>query len=60
MRDIAYFWFSLFALLLMATVANWVSVAGLHLAWPNDPVWNDAAEYVLPVLNWRRWWCLSR
>lgn len=50
MRDIAYFWFGLFALLVMATVASWVGVAGLHL-WPNDPVWNDAAEYVLPVLS---------
>lgn len=50
MRDQAYLWFSLYAALINISVATGVGVAGLHL-WPHQPVWADAAEYVLPPLS---------
>lgn len=50
MRDMAYVWFSLYALAINASVATGVGVAGLHL-WPHAPQWADAAEYVMPALS---------
>ncbi|MCW5651226.1 MAG: diguanylate cyclase [Ramlibacter sp.] len=50
MRDQAYLWFSLYAMLINVSVATTVGVAGLHL-WPHSPEWADAAEYVLPLLS---------
>ncbi|MGE3348764.1 MAG: 7TM diverse intracellular signaling domain-containing protein [Ramlibacter sp.] len=50
MRDQAYLWFSLYAVLINISVATGVGVAGLHL-WPHSPQWADAAEYVLPSLS---------
>ncbi len=50
MRDMAYAWFSVYALAINASVATGVGVAGLHL-WPQAPRWADAAEYVMPALS---------
>ena len=50
MRDLAYLWFGLYGMAIVATVATGVGVAGLHL-WPRGAEWADASKYVLPPLS---------
>ncbi len=49
LRDPAYAFYALSALLMGLTQASATGIAGLHL-WPQWPVWNDASAYVLPTL----------
>jgi len=50
LRDAAYGWFGLWAVMATAAVAAAVGVTGLHV-WPTAPAWADAAPYVLSVLG---------
>ncbi len=49
LRDPAYGFYALSALLMGLTQASATGIAGLHL-WPNWPIWNDVSAYVLPTL----------
>ena len=50
LRDPAYGFYALVALLMGLTQASATGIAGLHL-WPNWPAWNDVSTYVLPTLG---------
>ena len=49
LRDPAYGYYALAALMMGLTQASATGIAGLHL-WPDWPRWNDASAYVLPTL----------
>ncbi|HVZ45098.1 MAG TPA: diguanylate cyclase [Ramlibacter sp.] len=50
LRDMAYFWFGVWAAAASLALMAAVGVAGLHL-WPRNPVWNDNAPYVLALAS---------
>lgn len=50
MRDASHAFFGLWAAALTLSVASVVGVGGVHL-WPQAAAWNDASNYVLPVLS---------
>lgn len=50
MRDAAHALFGLWAAVSTLAIASATGIGGMHL-WPRSPRWNDAAEYVLPILS---------
>ena len=50
LRDPAYGFYGLAAVVMGLTQASVTGIAGLHL-WPNSPAWNDVSTYVLPTLG---------
>lgn len=48
-RDITYAWYAAYAATMTLTMATVTGVTG-HLLWNQSPLWNDAAQGVLPVL----------
>lgn len=50
MRDPAHAWFAVWAAVSTLAIASATGVGGMHL-WPQSPLWNDTAEYVLTVFS---------
>ena len=50
MRDAVHAVFGVWAAMATLAIASATGVGGMHF-WPQSPLWNDAAEYVLTVLS---------